>query len=95
MTEKTAGIRPAAAASEQVAGATASGPVTDSAFYLAFNANPRGLRFTLPGERLGRRWRLIMNTGVEPAWVRGRRSAAAGDRLIVRGRSVVVLQRIE
>jgi glycogen operon protein len=73
--------------------ATLSEPIADSAFYLAFNSSPRGLRFTLPPERLGRRWRLIFDTGVEPSWPKGHRMATAGDRLIVRPRSVAVLQR--
>jgi isoamylase len=69
-------------------------PIHDDAFYLAFNASPKAVRFRIPDGRLGQRWKVLLDTAAEPAWLRRRRVVRAGDRLLARARSVIVLVRV-
>ena len=70
-------------------------PVTDDTFFVVFNARPADLRFTMPDERIGRRWRLVMDTAGSRPFRRNGRILAAGQRFRVTGRSVVVLCRVD
>ncbi len=66
----------------------------DDTFYLVFNANPNTVRFRIPDGRLGGRWRVVLDTAAEPAWVRRRRIVEASGRILARARSVIVLRRV-
>jgi isoamylase len=67
--------------------------VTDDSFLLMFNAAPRAQEFVVPAHH-GKEWQLIVDTerpdGVPPGT--GER-VAAGDRILLADRSLVVLQR--
>ncbi|SHM76509.1 glycogen debranching protein GlgX [Actinacidiphila paucisporea] len=68
-------------------------PVTDDSFLLMFNAAPRAQEFLVPVSH-GKEWQLIIDTerpeGVPPG--AGER-VAAGDRILLADRTMVVLQR--
>jgi glycogen operon protein len=66
--------------------------IRDDSFYLAFNGSPSGVRFTMPG-RSGERWRVVLDTFADPAWVKRRHVVGAGERWVVRPHALVVLVR--
>jgi len=66
-------------------------PVTDASFYLIFNAHREALAFTLPEKRWGERWALLLDTA--RGWIDAAAPHAAGARLEVAPRSIVLLQR--
>ncbi len=70
-------------------------PVSDDSFYVAFNAGTRDRRFRLPPERLGQRWRTVMDTAARPEFPRLGRLYRAGWRFRVAAHSVVILRRID
>ncbi|MCW2701444.1 MAG: glgX, partial [Blastococcus sp.] len=63
--------------------------VTDDHFYLAYNASPEPIDFTLPGDDYCQVWTTVLDTAemneVEPVEVK------PGETVTVQGRSVVVL----
>jgi isoamylase len=70
-------------------------PIREDTFYVVFNANPHQVRFRIPDGRLANRWRVVLDTAAEPAWLRRRRVVKAGDRIMARTKSVVVLCRLD
>ncbi|MGW1838351.1 glycogen debranching protein GlgX [Streptomyces sp. NPDC002067] len=81
-------------------------PITDDSFLLMFHAHPEEREFTVPPGH-GRRWRVVVDTGrvhvgdgassTDGASDAGAEAAGAvvkaGDRLMLAGRSLVVLER--
>jgi glycogen operon protein len=70
-------------------------PVSDDSFYVALNAGTRDRRFRLPPERLGSRWRTVMDTAARPEFPRLGRLYRAQWRFRVAAHSVVVLRRVD
>jgi isoamylase len=70
-------------------------PIREDTFYVVFNANPHQVRFRIPDGRLANRWRVVLDTAAEPAWLRRRRVVKASDRIMARTKSVVVLCRLD
>jgi isoamylase len=70
---------------------TRGDPVTDSSFYLIFNAHSEALAFTLPEKSWGKRWLTLLDTVM--GWVDEAPLIKAGARLKVAPRSIVLLQR--
>ncbi|MEX1295853.1 MAG: glycogen debranching protein GlgX [Candidatus Limnocylindrales bacterium] len=70
-------------------------PVFDDSFYVAFNAGTRDRRFRLPPERLGWRWRTVMDTAARPEFPRLGRLYRAGWRFRIAAHSVVILRRVD
>jgi hypothetical protein len=70
-------------------------PLTDDSFYVALNAGTRDRRFRLPPERLGERWRTVLDTAARPEFPRLGRLYRAGWRFRVAAHAVVVLQRAD
>ncbi len=68
-------------------------PMADDSFYVAFNAGIRDRRFRLPDERLGQRWRTVLDTAARPEFPRLGRVYRASWRYRVAAHSVVVLRR--
>jgi glycogen operon protein len=64
----------------------------DDSFLLLFNAHHDDVTFTLPSREWGRRWTTELTTVRDPGV---RRAKAAGTQVIVAGRSVQVLRRVE
>jgi glycogen operon protein len=67
-------------------------PIHDASFFLLFNAHHEPIEFVLPAERWGKQWSSAIDTAdpepdAEPTML------AAGERVPVSGRSVVVLER--
>jgi glycogen operon protein len=64
--------------------------VTDDHFYLAFNASPEAIEFTLPGDDYSRSWTTVLDTAemneVEPVELK------PGETVTVHERSIVVLR---
>lgn len=70
-------------------------PIADDSFLLLFHAHPEEQEFTVP-PRHGRRWQVVVDTARPPAADGADGDGAvvkAGDRLMLTGRSLVVLQR--
>ncbi|MER7762322.1 glycogen debranching protein GlgX [Streptomyces sp. NPDC097619] len=67
--------------------------ITDDSFLLMFNTGPEPVPFTVPPEH-GRQWEIVVDTArrEQPAPGSGAR-VAAGDRIALTGRSLMVLQR--
>ncbi len=72
--------------------------VKDDDFYVIFNAHHEPLQFTVPPSTFGQKWLRIVDTATDspPELRRSRRlqALAAGDRIDVESRSVVVLRRV-
>jgi glycogen operon protein len=64
---------------------------TDTSFLLLFNAHWEPVEFTLPGPEFGQKWTTVLETYDEGP--REPRVAEAGETLLVRERSLVVLDR--
>jgi isoamylase len=64
--------------------------VVDDSFYLIFNAHHEPLDFYLPGPEWGRTWTRVLDTAT--GWCEDGETLAAGDRVRVEARSVVVLR---
>ncbi|HET7179318.1 MAG TPA: glycogen debranching protein GlgX [Chryseosolibacter sp.] len=64
-------------------------PIVDDSFYIAFNAHHEALEYTLPGERYGKHWKKILDTSEEVG--NKDQTYKPGDRIQVKGRSVVLL----
>lgn len=64
-------------------------PIVDDSFYIAFNAHHEALEYTLPGERYGKHWKKILDTSAEEG--NKDQTYKPGDRIQVKGRSVVLL----
>ena len=69
-------------------------PVADDSLLILFNAWDQGVEFTFPPARFGSRWELVMDTA-DPHVEEGSQSWKPGDMLIVGGRSVVLLVRVD
>jgi glycogen operon protein len=72
--------------------------VTDDSFYVIFNAHHEPLPFTLPDSSFAQDWLKVIDTNEKPPRGDRRRpqqELAAGAKLDVAGRSVVVLQKTE
>lgn len=67
--------------------------LTDKDFYILFNAHDDVLEFILPDQKFGNKWQKVLDTATddevltEPVNV-----FTAGEKLIVQGRSIIVLQ---
>ena len=72
--------------------------VTDDSYYIVFNAHHEPLAFTLPDSSFAQTWAKVLDTNETPRR-RDRRKPqqeiAAGGKLEVAGRSIVLLERIE
>jgi glycogen operon protein len=68
-------------------------PVVDDSFYLIFNAHYEPLKFVMPDINWGRLWKMIMDTAT--GWVRDEQYTAAGDTLVVKDKSIIILQKME
>jgi glycogen operon protein len=66
--------------------------VTDSSFFLLFNAWDQPLPFTIPEGDWGERWDVVLDTA-RPIEPEGERMVKAGGEITAEGRSVVVLRR--
>src|SRR5579859_7798472 len=68
--------------------------VRDDSFLVMLSADEQALGVTVPGSKYGERWVVVVDTAadgaVDPA---GRPEVAAGDRVTLTGRSMVVLRR--
>ncbi|HEX8040141.1 MAG TPA: glycogen debranching protein GlgX [Chryseosolibacter sp.] len=64
-------------------------PVLDDSFYVIFNAHYEPLEYTMPAEKYGRHWIKILDTF--EGFIGDGQSFAPGDKLVVQGRSVVLL----
>jgi glycogen operon protein len=72
--------------------------ITDDSFYVIFNAHHEPLPFTLPDSSFAQDWLKVIDTNEKPPRGDRRRpqqELAAGAKLDVAGRSVVVLQKTE
>ncbi|MFJ9852663.1 glycogen debranching protein GlgX [Streptomyces sp. NPDC101150] len=68
-------------------------PVSDDSFLLMFNAHEQEKEFTVPVHH-GRQWQVVVDTDRPRAAADGRGAKVkAGDRLVLTGRSLLVLQR--
>jgi len=65
-------------------------PVTDSNFYLIFNASHEPVTFVLPGADWGEHW--VQELDTHAGWLEDGPSFGAGDRVEVEARSLVVLR---
>jgi len=63
---------------------------TDTSFLLLFNAHWEPVEFTLPGPEFGQKWTTVLSTFSE---TKEPTVAEAGETLLVRERSLVVLDR--
>ena len=73
-------------------------PVTDDSFYVMFNSHHEPLEFTLPAQRWGEQWTLILNTADEKDLLAEQEpgpAIEAGERILVQSSCVVLLGRIE
>ncbi len=70
---------------------TRGDPVTDSSFFLIFNAHHDALDFILPSKVWGRRWLTVLDTA--RGWVDDAHPLSAGAKLQAAGRSLILLQR--
>jgi glycogen operon protein len=68
--------------------------IVDDTFYLLFNPHYEKITFTLPGDKWGKAWEKIFSTH-EGKFADKRETYAAGGRLDVEGRSLVLLQRAD
>jgi glycogen operon protein len=66
--------------------------ISDDSFLLLFNAHSDMIEFTLPADRYGQEWAVMLDTA-EPELEEGARAYKAGQELPVTARSVVVLRR--
>src|SRR5204863_1397061 len=73
---------------------THGAPVADDSLLILFNAWDQGVEFTIPPERFGARWELVMDTA-DPHVEEGSQSWKPGDTLIAGGRSVILLLRVD
>jgi isoamylase len=70
-------------------------PVRDDSFYLVFNAHHEPIQFTLPSERFGKRWKPLIDTGLDSgAGPDDDVTFDFGSEVDVMARSIVVLQAI-
>ena len=73
-------------------------PVTDDSFYVMFNSHHEPLEFTLPAQRWGEQWAVILNTVDEKDLLAEQEpgpAIEAGERILVQPSCVVLLGRIE
>jgi isoamylase len=73
-------------------------PVTDDSFYVMFNSHHEPLEFTLPAQRWGEQWTMILNTADEKDLLAEQEpgpAIEAGERILVQSSCVVLLGRIE
>ena len=73
-------------------------PVTDDSFYVMFNSHHEPLEFTLPAQRWGEQWTVILNTADEKDLLAEQEpgpAIEAGERILVQSSCVVLLSRIE
>jgi len=73
-------------------------PVTDDSFYVMFNSHHEPLEFTLPAQRWGEQWTMILNTADEKDLLAEQEPGSAieaGERILVQPSCVVLLGRIE
>ena len=73
-------------------------PVTDDSFYVMFNSHHEPLEFTLPAQRWGEQWTLILNTADEKDLLAEQEpgpAIEAGERILVQPSCVGLLGRIE
>ena len=67
--------------------------IVDQSFYLIFNAHWEPVEFTLPGERWGKSWSRVLDTRNGAAPTEGEWQRAAGTRINIEARSLVVMCR--
>ena len=66
--------------------------VTDSSFFLCFNAHHEPIEFSLPPEEFGRAWLAVVDTAIETPNPGGREPIRAGTAVRVGPRAMVVLE---
>lgn len=67
-------------------------PVTDDSFLLMFNAHEEPLDFVVPADH-GRQWQVVVDTARPEGVSTDGPKVAAGERLTLTDRSLVILQR--
>ena len=65
--------------------------VVDDSFYIIFNAHHESVEYTLPEERFGQKWQMVLNTATEPGDGKSP-NYKTGDKIDVDSRSVILLQ---
>ncbi len=68
--------------------------IVDDSFLVLFNAWGESLDFTVPDSDWGERWEVVLDTA-EPAAVDERDPVKAGEQVMVSGRAVVLLRRLD
>ncbi|HEX6257051.1 MAG TPA: glycogen debranching protein GlgX [Euzebyales bacterium] len=68
--------------------------ILDDSFLVLINADAEQVKFTLPREAYGRRWQLVVDTA-DPDDRRTGPHASAAERVVVTGRSIQVLRRMD
>jgi glycogen operon protein len=66
--------------------------VTDDSFVLCFNAHYEPIEFSLPSVDFGAAWRPVIDTGADPHSEAEPKPVAAGEKVTVLARAVMVLQ---
>jgi glycogen operon protein len=66
--------------------------VTDDSFMLCFNAHHEPIEFALPSIDFGAAWRPVIDTGADPDAEGEPKPIAAGEKVTVDARAVMVLQ---
>ena len=69
-------------------------PIRGDSFLVLINADAEQVKFTLPREAYGRRWQLVVDTA-DPDDRRTGPHASAAGRVVVTGRSIQVLRRMD
>jgi len=67
-------------------------PVTDSSFFLLFNAHDEGIEFLLPEIGAASSWHVVIDTHAPMLDDADPRSVKTGDRIAVEARSILVLR---
>jgi glycogen operon protein len=65
--------------------------IVDDSFFLIFNAHHEPVEFTLPGIDWAKNWRKVLDTHLDQ-FSNGDQTLNPGDRLVVEGRSTVILK---
>ncbi len=70
-------------------------PITDESFLVMLNASESDVTFTIPADRYGKRWRVVLDTSLPRAENVGAWWPEAGDEREVASRSLVLIRRVD
>jgi glycogen operon protein len=68
--------------------------IRDDSFLVLINGKDEGVKFTMPGERYGKEWQLVIDTA-EPRRREGAVRSYASDRVDVVARSIQIHRRLD